>query len=85
MLSYKTALEAMKNADIDLALSVLKIEEEIDKMEKVYRKNHIYRLNNNKCNIESGIVFLELISNMERIGDHASNIAKYVIDVNPNS
>ncbi|MEJ8554132.1 Na/Pi cotransporter family protein [Tepidibacter sp. Z1-5] len=85
MLAYKTSLDSMKNADISLALSVLKIEEEIDEMEKAYRKNHIYRLNNNKCNIESGIVFLELISNMERIGDHASNIAKYVIDANPNS
>ncbi|WFD09584.1 Na/Pi cotransporter family protein [Tepidibacter hydrothermalis] len=85
MSAYKTSLDSMKNADISLALSVLKIEEEIDEMEKAYRKNHIYRLNNNKCNIESGIVFLELISNMERIGDHASNIAKYVIDANPNS
>ncbi len=85
MLAYKTALESMKNADVSLALNVLRVEEEIDEMEKVYRKNHIYRLNNNKCNIESGIVFLELISNMERIGDHASNIAKYVIDANPNS
>ncbi|WP_099188798.1 Na/Pi cotransporter family protein [Tepidibacter mesophilus] len=85
MLAYKTSIDSMKNADIDLALSVLKIEEQIDEMEKSYRKNHIYRLNNNKCSIESGIIFLELISNMERIGDHASNIAKYVIDANPNS
>ena len=85
MSAYKTSLDSMKYADVSLALSVLKTEEEIDEMEKAYRKNHIYRLNNNKCNIESGIVFLELISNMERIGDHASNIAKYVIDANPNS
>ncbi|WP_072725179.1 Na/Pi cotransporter family protein [Tepidibacter thalassicus] len=80
MNAYKYSLEAMKNGDRDLAFNVIKLEEQIDGMEKSYRRNHIYRLNNDICNTESGIVFLDLISNMERIGDHASNIAKAVID-----
>ncbi|SHJ91125.1 Na/Pi cotransporter family protein [Tepidibacter formicigenes] len=84
MNAYKYSLKAMKNGDRNLAFNVIKLEEQIDEMEKSYRKNHIYRLNNNICNTESGIIYLDLISNMERIGDHASNIAKAVIDASTN-
>ncbi len=78
--AYKYALESMKNGDIDLAFSVMKMEEQVDIMERSCRTKHIYRLNNNLCNPEGGIIFLDLISNMERIADHASNIARAVID-----
>ncbi|SHK61238.1 Na/Pi cotransporter family protein [Tepidibacter formicigenes] len=80
MTAYKCSLKAMKNKDIDLAFNVIKMEEQIDIMEKSCRKSHIYRLNNSLCNPESGIIFLDMISNMERIGDHSSNIARAVID-----
>ncbi|SHH03211.1 Na/Pi cotransporter family protein [Tepidibacter thalassicus] len=80
MNAYNSSLKAMKNKDIDLAFNVIKMEEQIDMMERSCRTNHIYRLNNSLCNPESGIIFLDMISNMERIGDHASNIARAVID-----
>ncbi len=84
MNAYKYALESMKNGDIDLAFNVMKMEEQVDIMERSCRKNHIYRLNNSLCNPEGGIIFLDLISNMERIADHASNIARAVIDTKAN-
>jgi len=42
------------------------------------RENHISRLSNNKCKVLSGIVFLDIVSNFEKIGDHLTNIAQAV-------
>lgn len=78
--SYVQALEAIKTADIELARSIIEREGEIDLLEKRLRKKHIQRLNDGKCGSSAGIVFLDIISNLERIADHASNIAFAVID-----
>jgi len=77
---YKNALLAFKTADADLAKQVINSEDEIDIMEKQYRANHIARLNCQECRPNSGIVFLDVISNLERVADHSSNIAIYVLD-----
>ncbi|OPJ56347.1 Na/Pi cotransporter family protein [Alkalithermobacter paradoxus] len=77
---YELSIKAMKQRDVRLSLEIMKLEEKIDILERLCRKNHIYRLNTKSCHPESGIVFLDLISNMERIADHASNIARTVID-----
>ncbi|WP_195429622.1 Na/Pi cotransporter family protein [Clostridium sp. D46t1_190503_E9] len=50
------------------------IENEIDKLEKKFRENNIKRLNEKSCSAASSVIFLDLISNLERIGDHANNI-----------
>ncbi|HZX47581.1 MAG TPA: PhoU domain-containing protein, partial [Clostridia bacterium] len=55
-------------------------EEEVDRMEREYREGHIGRLNNYQCVPGSGVVFLDVISNLERIGDHCSNIAMSILD-----
>ncbi len=78
--AYEKSLTAMTNLDQSLALEVLEIENRVDEMEKKLRHNHIDRLNNNLCNTGSGVVFLDIISNLERISDHASNIAYSVLD-----
>lgn len=72
------ALEAFEKMDDELADAVMAKENEIDNMEKVYRKNHILRLNKGICNGTAGIVFVDMISNLERIGDHALNVAQEV-------
>lgn len=77
---FKKASEAFKESDFDKAKSVIKIEEEVDQLEQKYRNNHIDRLNNQTCNPYSGVLFLDLLSNLERISDHSSNIALYVLD-----
>ena len=53
-------------------------EKTVDKMEKELRDKHIQRLSKGKCAPESGVIFLDIISNLERIADHADNIAEYV-------
>jgi len=77
---FKKASEAFKETDFDMARNVIILEEEIDNLEQVYRNNHIDRLNNQTCNPYSGVIFLDLLSNLERVSDHSSNIALYVLD-----
>ncbi len=77
---YTNALTAMRNLDGSLAMKVIEIEGRVDLMEKTLRANHISRLNNQLCVPGSGVIFLDIISNLERISDHSSNIAMAVLD-----
>lgn len=77
--SVETALEARKTGKIELAEETLQYENQVDMIEKACRAAHINRLNNNVCNPESGIMFLDLFSNLERVSDHALNIANSVM------
>lgn len=79
--AYDYAVEAMMKHDLDLAQKVVEMEGKVDDMEKVLRKNHISRLNEGDCNTNAGIVFLDFLSNLERVSDHASNIALAVLGV----
>lgn len=54
-------------------------EEEVDRLEKEYRTAHIKRLKNNECQSTSGVVFLDIITNLERVSDHALNVAQNVL------
>jgi len=57
------------------------LEEEIDSKEQSMRKSHIERLNHGECNPQSGVIFIDILSNMERIGDHAHNFAFIALDI----
>ncbi|WP_432401653.1 Na/Pi cotransporter family protein [Wukongibacter sp. M2B1] len=80
--SYREALTALRSADMQMAQRVIEREGEIDHMEKMLRANHISRLNKQQCIPGSGVIFLDIISNLERIADHSSNIALAVMDLN---
>ncbi|WP_068674296.1 Na/Pi cotransporter family protein [Oceanobacillus sp. Castelsardo] len=80
--TVKQAVDALNESDREKALEVVQREEEIDKMERDYRKRHIIRMNEGLCSGSAGIVFVDIISNLERIGDHAVNIAEYVLGHN---
>ncbi|TMW73813.1 Na/Pi cotransporter family protein [Alteribacter natronophilus] len=77
--TLQQAVESLENDDLMAARSVVLKEEKIDKMERQLRKKHIIRLNEGKCSGAAGIIFVDMISNLERIGDHAVNIAETVI------
>lgn len=78
--AFKQSLEALRTDSQALAKGVLALEEEVDTLERQNRTNHIERLNKGLCQTGSGIIFLDAISNLERIADHSSNIALYVLD-----
>lgn len=73
------ALESFDTSNSELAKKVSEQENMIDKMERSFRKNHIVRVNEGLCSAQVGIVFVDILSNLERIGDHASNIAEGVL------
>ncbi|WP_042145948.1 Na/Pi cotransporter family protein [Paucisalibacillus sp. EB02] len=79
MSTVKQAIHALDKEDREEALAVMQKEDQIDKMERNYRKKHIIRMNEGECSVSAGIVFVDIVSNLERIGDHAVNIAEAVL------
>ena len=60
-------------------------EEVVDNLKDQIKLNHIKRLQNNECTIELGFILSDLLTNLERISDHCSNIAGCVIEIAHNS
>jgi len=56
-------------------------EERINSLEDTMREEHIKRLNNGICEVDSGLVFIDIITNFEKIGDHTFNIAEAVVGI----
>lgn len=79
ILALESALKAREFSSASEAMQEADYERNVDKLEDELREKHIQRLSKGKCVPESGVVFLDLISNLERIADHATNIAGYVV------
>lgn len=73
------ALECYTKRDGTVATRVEPLEEVIDLMRDELRNRHIERLKSGECTIEVGTQFLELLINLERVADHCSNIAMYIL------
>ena len=73
------AIDCYEKNDKTMAKEVHGVEDMIDKYEKKLRENNIGRLNSKECTANGSTIFLDLISNLERIGDHAINIADSVM------
>lgn len=82
ILTVKETVEALRTVDKEQALAVVHKENRIDEMEQTFRKKHIIRMNEGLCDPTAGIVFVDIISDLERIGDHAVNIAEEVLNAN---
>lgn len=76
------AIESYANRDVKMAKSIQEVEANIDRLQKKYRELHIKRLYDGTCNAYAGAIFLDVISNFERVGDHSTNIAESVIENN---
>lgn len=78
--AVRDSLDALRNNDRDLAIKVIEQDDRVDVMEVELRKGHIARLNAGACSAGAGAVYLDILSNLERIGDHAVNLAQEVLD-----
>lgn len=70
---------AFFNDDVALAARVEPLEDVVDDLRAELKTQHIERLQRGGCTIELGFIFTDLLTNFERISDHCSNIAAYVI------
>lgn len=78
--SFENSLLTRKTENVEYIRKVVKCEESVDNMEEEFRESHIARLSRSNCNSESGVVFVDLLVNLERISDHSMNIANFLID-----
>ncbi|WP_347232823.1 Na/Pi cotransporter family protein [Fictibacillus sp. S7] len=74
------AIKALETNNKFMAEEVLSIEDDIDEMERTLRKKHIQDINNNLSTGQESVVYVDFISNLERIGDHSVNIAEAVLE-----
>jgi len=79
------AMEAFEKHDLELATRVEPLEEVVDKIRTKLKNRHVKRLQTGECTIEMGFVFSDLLTNLERVSDHCSNIAVCLIQENDES
>ena len=70
---------------MDASLTVEALEEVIDHLKHQLKKRHIDRLKNGKCTIEQGFIMTDILTSLERISDHCSNIAGCVEEIDHDS
>lgn len=75
------AIEALAQDNAAQAASIVDLDDVVDDLEKRFRANHIERLNQGVCHPDIGVLFLDTLSNLERVADHATNIAEAVADI----
>ena len=78
--SFRSAIVARGSGNMNAVRRVSQLEDEADSLEEELREKHIERLSSGKCSTSVGIIFLDLLTNLERVSDHAYNLAGYVKD-----
>ncbi|MEG2174480.1 MAG: Na/Pi cotransporter family protein [Oscillospiraceae bacterium] len=71
---------AVERCDITLARQIEPLEETVDAIVETLKDRHVERLKQGTCNVHAGIIFLELLTNLERIADHCSNIGVHILE-----
>ncbi len=72
------AFLALSSEDIAYVNAVDEYEKKVDALRDSFKDSHINRLNKGECNINAGVLFLEILTNLERVSDHCVNVADVV-------
>ena len=80
VVSFSEAVKAREKLSRIAAENVCRIEDEVDDMEEELRNKHIERLSSGLCKPSNGVIFLDTLSNFERMSDHANNLADCVLE-----
>lgn len=75
------SLDAFRNNDLEKAYSVEPLEQTVDALKLQLKSSHVNRLRKQECTIEMGFVLSDLLTNLERVSDHCSNIAACMIEI----
>ncbi len=78
-------VEAFAHNDLEAARSVEPLEQVVDALGEIMKTNHIKRLQENRCTIETGFIYADLITNCERVADHCSNVAVSMLRISDDS
>ena len=74
-----TIVQALEDKNTGILDEAYRLEDGIDDIEERLRNNHIKRLNTGECTVNSGLIFIDMLHNFEKIGDHTYNFAKAVV------
>ncbi len=74
-------ISALDRGDTTIMEKAQTMEEGIDQIESTLRNNHIARLNTGECSVMSGLIFIDMLHNFEKIGDHTYNVAQAVVGI----
>jgi phosphate:Na+ symporter len=74
-----TIVQALEDKNTGIFDEAQRLEDGIDDIEERLRNNHVKRLNTGECTVNSGLIFIDMLHNFEKIGDHAYNFAKAVV------
>lgn len=77
------ALDMFSNNNQEHMQEVLDLENQVDEMERMFQENHVQRLTRNECTPSAGMIFSDIISGLERVSDHATNIAFSLLEKDP--
>ncbi|GFI31036.1 MAG: Na/Pi cotransporter family protein [Lachnospiraceae bacterium] len=83
MIILEKAMEMFVTLDEKNLPDILALEDDIDHMERELHQNHVKRMSKGKCSPMSGIVFTDMVTGLERVADHATNIAFSILDNDP--
>nr|WP_240542724.1 Na/Pi cotransporter family protein [Exiguobacterium qingdaonense] len=78
--TLEKSLQTLASGDMVEARKVIEMEAKLDMLERQFRKNHVVRLNTGACDGQAGMFFVDMLSNLERIGDHAMNITEITLE-----
>ena len=76
---FDNIIAALENNSIQAAHAALASENRLNRMQVRFRRSHVQRMTDGTCSARSGLIFIDLVDNLEKIGDHLTNIAQSVI------
>ena len=83
--TLEVMLKALQSEDLGVARQVEPLEEVIDNLQAQIKLRHTQRLTRGECTIELGFVLNDLLTNLERVSDHCSNVAICMIEIQQNA
>ena len=76
---FDCIVAALENDDIQAAHDAMTSENKLNRMQVKFRRSHVQRMTLGQCSAEIGVIFIDLVDNVEKIGDHLTNVAQSVI------